>query len=78
MQKSSDLKPCQTAAKAAIRWKDDWQQNYFVCRADCNKHDRHVEARVHNDYMDGLVESFTEQDVLRELCRGCKEVANDV
>ena len=64
-----DLKPCQAVARGAIRWKDDWQQNYYVCRADCKKYDRHVEARVSQE----CFESATERDVMHELCKGCKE-----
>lgn len=75
--KTPDLKPCQAVARGTIRWKDDWQDGYYVCRADCNKCDRHAEARVHNDCMDGFVELITERDVIQELCRGCKEVEND-
>lgn len=72
-----DLKPCQAVARSTIRWKDDWQQNYFVCRADCNKCDRHAEARVHNECMDGFVECITERDVIQGLCKGCKECENN-
>lgn len=72
-----DLKPCQAAARGTICWKDDWQQNYFVCRVDCKEADRHVEARVSQECIDGLVESITEQDVMRELCKGCKEANRD-
>ena len=72
--KTPDLKPCQAIVRDTIRWNDDWQRNYFVCRADCAKTDRHVEARVSQECFDGLVESATERDVMHELCKGCKEV----
>lgn len=77
MTKTPDLKPCQAVARGTIRWEDDWQNKYFVCRAGCAKYDRHVEARVFKDNMDGLVELITERDVISELCRGCKEGADE-
>lgn len=72
-----DLKPCQAAARGTICWEDDWRQKYFVCRADCAKTDRHVEARVSQECFDGFVEPATERDVMRELCKGCKAVIDD-
>lgn len=72
-----DLKPCQAIVRDTICWSDDWQRNYFVCRADCAKTDRHVEARVSQECFDGLVEYATERDVMHELCKGCKEAIAD-
>lgn len=77
MGNGPDLKPCQAVSRGEIRWTDDWQHCYYVCRADCKKYDRHAEARVHQDELDGLVELITERDVIRELCKGCREVANE-
>lgn len=71
-----DLKPCQAAARGTIRWKDDWQTNFFVCRADCVEINRHAEARARQEYFDGFIKLITEQNVMRELCKCCKEVAD--
>ena len=72
-----DLKPCQAVARGNIRWVDDWMDHGFVCRANCKETDRHVECRVPHDCLDGYVESITEQDVMRELCKLCEEANHD-
>lgn len=72
-----DLKPCQAIVRGTVLWSGDWQRNYFVCRAECAKTDRHVEARASQECFDCLVRSVMERDVMHELCKGCKEVRND-
>lgn len=74
--KTPDLKPCQAAAQGTIRWKYDWKQNYFVCRADCIKYEHHATERISKESLDGFVALMIERNVMRELCKGCKE-AND-
>lgn len=73
-----DLKPCQAAAQCTIRWKYDWQQNYFVCRADCIKYEHHTTERISKESLDDFVALMMERNVMRELCKGCKEAADDV
>lgn len=72
--KTPDLKPCQAAARGTIRWGDDWQENYFICQADCTKYEHHAAERISKENLDGLVAMMVERNVMHELCKGCKEV----
>lgn len=62
-----ELKPCQAVARGTIRWRNDWERKYYVCRADCKKCDRHAEASVPEACLDQLVALITERDVMMGL-----------
>ena len=72
-----DLKPCQAAVRGAIRWKESFQDNYYVCQADCKKYERHALERISKENLDGLVALMVERNVMHELCKGCKEANGD-
>ena len=74
---TSDLKPCQAAVRGAIRWKESFQDNYWVCQADCKKYEHHASERISKEMLDGFVAMMVERGVMHELCKGCKEAIKD-
>ena len=72
----NQVKECQVAAKGSIRWRDDWQNNRYVCVANCRKMKKHRVIYVFHDCMDGLVERDAERQIMQLLCEGCEEVAD--
>lgn len=75
--KTADLKPCQAAVRGKIRWKESFQDNYFVCEAYCKKYERHASERISKENLDGFVALLVERNVMHELCKGCKEAIDD-
>lgn len=75
--KTPDLKPCQAVARGTIRWTEDMDGNYFICQIDCRKYEHHEAERINRGNLDGLVARTLEQNMMRELCKGCKELVND-
>lgn len=73
----TELKPCQASVRGTIRWKDSFQDNYSVCEAYCKKYERHASEQISKENQDGLLALLVERDVMRELCKGCKEAIDD-
>lgn len=69
----TDLKPCQAIARGTIRWRDDWQEDYFICQADCRKYEHHAAERISKGNLDGFTAMMVERNVMHKLCKGCKE-----
>lgn len=75
--KTPDLKLCQAAARGSIRWREDFQQDYLICQADCAKYDCHAAERISMGNLDGFTALVVERNVLQHLCKGCKEAMDD-
>lgn len=69
-----NLKPCQIEALMNFEHDD----SYFInLRTTCPVHRRRVGTQLHREYMSGAVYELTKNELIRELCKGCKEVASD-
>lgn len=74
-----DLKPCQTEALKNLEWHDSYfHANYIVERVNCSNCDRHAEVWLRVEIIDPLVCEQAKRELIRKLCEGCKEAADDV
>lgn len=73
-----DLKPCQIEALKSLEWNDSYfLANHIAERVNCAKCDRHAEVWLRVGIIDPVVCEQAKRELIRKLCEGCKEVAND-
>lgn len=72
-----DLKPCQAVARGTIRWSDSLLAHDCVCQVDCTKYEHHAAMLVSTECMGCYAQQIVERNVMRELCKGCKEANDD-
>lgn len=75
--KTPDLKPCQAAARGTVRWNGSLLAHDCVCQVDCIKYEHHASMLVSKECMGCYAQQIVERNVMRELCKGCKEAEND-
>ena len=72
-----DLKPCQAAAKNNVMWSEIFQTESAICKMYCRKREYYSIEAISKELLDGFTARYVERNVLRELCKGCKEAIND-
>lgn len=75
--KIPDLKPCQAVAKNNVMWSEIFDTDSAICKMYCRKRAYHATEAISKELLDGFTARYVEQNVLRELCKGCKEAEND-
>lgn len=69
-----DLKLCQIEALKNFEHDDSF---FINLRVKCPKREHRAGTSLHRAYMSGAVYELAKNELLRELCKGCKEVIDD-